>query len=278
MHPEKCARSLGAFRINNIDKMEVTTMVNRSDKMLRSFNLDKRLSSKANGDKRLADTTRICAVDGCGKRPDGYSRYCSQHKYKLRDQGHPTLDLSIKTQKQYQAAIKIGEWMRWALTNSPEDRRAWMRVEDAIERIKLDRRLHLDKITMARRDKHFTNMFKAKVVIAAKLDKVDARHILAGYLGMAATIFALNEVSMNTKQLLHCTHKAGGRIVTRYARTVTRDECGKTYKWKPSYGVLTRIGEFIEGEIAREFGSGWWRDAQSKAAVQFGGKQDGEAA
>lgn len=245
-----------------------------------------RARSLRSGMKRLNDETRRCPVEGCGKRPDGFSRYCNHHKSKLKEMGHPTLHLPVRKQHEYFTVLKLGRFLRRGMSKTPMDQRAWLRVEQAIARLAFDPRLNWDRVTMARRDKHLTNPFKAQVVIRAKLERTSAEDILASYLGMAAAIFKLNEIPMNKRQLLHCTHKAGGRAITRFAKTYATDpETGKVYRWDPSHGVLTHVGEFVERQIAKEFGEGWWRDAAVvMATVPFpnedteGEKKPGDAA
>lgn len=220
-------------------------------------------SAKRIGSQRQAQPRRRCPVDGCLNEPKYYSRYCSRHADRLRRNGHPTLRLSTKTQQEYADCLKIGRWVRRALTQGEADKRAWLRVETALERLGRDTRYSHGIPTLSRRDKSWRNEFKAKCCLSRRLLQIGAEEVLAAFLGLSSVVIENNDVAVGSKRFEHFLHKSGGKAVTRYMRTTALDpDADRVYRWKPSTGVITKVGKVVFDEIAKEFGARWWKEAE----------------
>lgn len=220
-------------------------------------------AAKRLGNERRAQPRRRCPVDGCPKEPRYYSRYCANHADRLRRNGHPTLRLSTKTQRDYAECLKIGRWLRQAMTKDEADQRAWARVEGALNRFGRDPRFKHGIPTLARRDKSWRNEFKAKCYLSRRLEQIDTEEVLAAFLGLSSVVIEGNDVPVGAKQFEHFIQKSGGKAVTRYMRTTALDpESEKVFRWKPSTGVITKLGKVIFDEIAKEFGARWWKEAE----------------
>ena len=224
--------------------------------------------------ERMAQPNRKCPVPECTGVPKSYSRYCQYHNRRLKENGHPVLHLPVNTRPSYEKALKVGRWVREASSRDDEsNRRAWMRVEEDISRIATDPKYSYGIPVLAIRDKHWKNAFKARCLMARKLNLgTPAEELLAAFLGYAATILIGNEVNMKTRQIKHCFHKAGGRAIARYLKGVARDPVSyRVYRWNPGFGVLTETGRIIDDAISAEFGAMWFKDIEVKLIVAVGG-------
>ena len=220
-------------------------------------------TSTAIGKERQAQSARKCPVDGCVRLPKYFSRYCAHHADKLRRNGHPTLKITTKTNEDYANCLKVGRWLRVAMTETDSDLRAWRRIEDTLARLGRDHRLTHSIPTLARRDKSWKNVFKAKCCLSKRLEQIDAEEVLAAYLGLAAVVIKENDVAVNAKQFELFINKSGGKAVSRYMKTEAFDPNTESlYQWKPSSGVITQIGKLVFDGIAREFGQRWWKEAE----------------
>jgi hypothetical protein len=231
---------------------------------------DAQQRAKAIGQQRQADQRRKCPVQGCEKKPKAYSRYCKRHADRLRSNGHPTLDVRVQSGEQYEKVLKIGRWVRHALTETDSDRLAWEGVERGLMRIGSDPKLMHDIPTVVRREKHWRNQFKAGIVLQRRFlpavatggdPKVIAEEIIAAYLGMAAVILKDNDVLVNRRQLMMFFNKAGARAITRHMRFVGADEHApdKVYRWRPSAGTTTAVGAIVNEQVSYQFGKMWWK-------------------
>ena len=222
-----------------------------------------KLSAKRLGDQRAAQPRRRCPVEGCPDQPRYYSRYCARHADRLRRNGHPTVSLSTKTKEDYAACLKVGRWLRQALSKDEADKRAWTRIEEALTRISHNRNFQYDIPSLARRDKSWRNDFKAKCCLSKRIEQIGTEEVLAAFLGLASLVIAQNDVAVSAKQFEHFIHKSGGKAISRYMRTTAIDPGSeKLYRWKPSTGVITKIGKLVFDAIANEFGVRWWKEAE----------------
>ena len=150
------------------------------------------------------------------------------------------------------------------------DRRAWMRIEEALERMGRDHRLKHGIPTIARREGTWRNQFKAQCLLSRRLETMPAEEIIASFLGMVVLILSENTVPVSAVQMEYFLHKAGGRTAVRYKRVQATDpETGKLYRWKPSDGTLTCVGKIIHGYIQHEQGKRWWKDAEVVIATKL---------
>ncbi len=236
--------------------------MNNNDKERRLKASAKRSSNQI-GKQRLAQKMRRCPVEGCSKPPKYYSRYCGYHAERLRRNGHPTLTITTKTKKDYANCLKIGSWMRNALTKDEADIRAWMRIEEALSRMGRDHCLKHGIPTLARRDGSWRNAFKAKCVLSKRLEQISPKEVLSAFLGLSTVVIEGNDVMVTAKQFEHMIQKSGGKAVTRYMKTQAADpSSGRLYQWKPTPGTITQVGKLIFNAIANEFGARWWKDAE----------------
>ena len=171
--------------------------------------------------------------------------------------------MSTKTRENYANCLKVGRWVRQALTKDDADRRAWMRIEDNLARMGFDHGLKHGIPTLARRDKSWRNAFKAKCCLSKRLEQIGAEEVLAAFLGLSAVVIRENDLAVSAKQFEHFIHKSGGKAVSRYMRTQDVDpSSGRLYQWKPSSGTITQMGKLISRAIAKEHGQRWWKDAE----------------
>ena len=220
------------------------------------------------GKERQAEKDRKCPVPNCKHEPPKYfSRYCTYHAYKLRRNGHPTLNLNIRSPEDYANCVKLGRWLRAQLTADDADRRAWGRIEDSL--IMLGRKQEIDfpMPIIAKRRKNWTLEFTALVVLSRQLKVKPVEEILAGYLGMVVLILEGNELLLTSKQLELCLCKAGARSITRFGQWKVLDEDGKTYRYHPSAGCMSKIGAVVFKAIAHEFSMKWYKLAEEKIAM-----------
>ncbi len=121
---------------------------------------------------------------------------------------------------------------------------------------------------IAKRRKNWTLEFTALVVLSKQLKKKPVEEVvLAGYLGMVAMILDGNELLLTAKQLELCLCKAGARSITRFGKWQVSDEDGKMYRYHPSAGCMTKIGEVVFKAIAHEFSTKWYKLAEEKIAM-----------
>ena len=224
-------------------------------------------ASIAIGKRRQEEPNRKCPVPNCKHVPKWFSRYCNHHAYKLRRNGHPTLNLNIRSAVDYANCLKLGRWLRAKLTTDDADRRAWDRIETSL--IMLGRKQLIDHPIpiIAKRRKNWTLEFTALVVLSKQLKKKPVEEILAGYLGMVAMILDGNELLLTAKQLELCLCKAGARSITRFGKWQVSDEDGKMYRYHPSAGCMTRIGAVVFKAIGHEFSMKWYKLAEEKIAM-----------
>lgn len=236
--------------------------------VLRKRRAGTREVSMALGEQRMA-VKRRCPVPDCKGHVDTYSRYCNDHAMRLKRHGHPTVDLTMRTRKDYDNAVQVGRWLRKALTENDSDARAWLRIEGRLEQLGKDHRLKYDIPTLYRRRSHFRNEFKARCVISRKLEIKPAEELIAGYLGHVAVVLLENELLVNTKQLSLMLNKAGGRVISWRGRYSAMEEgSGKMFTWRPSPGVQTKIGEVVFELIAGEFSKKWFKEAEIKLVTR----------
>ena len=236
--------------------------MDNNDKERRLKASAKRTSNQI-GKQRQAQKMRRCPVAGCTTPPKYYSRYCGYHADRLRRNGHPTLTISTKTKKDYANCLKVGRWLRHAMTKDDADMRAWMRIEDALSRMGRDHSLKHGIPTLARRDGSWRNAFKAKCVLSKRLEQISPEEVLSAFLGLAAVVIEGNDVMVTAKQFEHMIQKSGGKAVTRYMRKQAIDHFSeRLYQWKPSTGTITQVGKLVFDAIAKEFGARWWKDAE----------------
>lgn len=235
----------------------------------RNWSLAARASATRIGSRRQVQERRKCPVPECQSLPRWYSRYCNKHADKLRRYGHPTLNLKIRSKEDYANCLKVGRWLRDALTGNDMDRRAWLRIEGSLTRLARDHYLKHPIPVIARRNDTWRNDYKALCAISKRLEKISAEEMIAAYLGMASVIITENEILVTSKQLELMLNKAGGRAATRFGSWTAKEPLSeRTYRWKPSGGTYTQIGKVIHEVISREFGAKWYKEADVKLATR----------
>ena len=225
-------------------------------------------TSTAIGKQRQAEKNRKCPVEGCKHVPKYFSRYCNHHAYRLRRTGHPTLNLKIRSLEDYGNCLRLGRWLRHHLSTDDADKRAWTRIEAGLIILAHKNLIDHPIPVLSRRQKSWNNEFMALCVLSRQLKRKPVEEVVAGYLGMTALILEGNELLLTAKQLELCFNKAGARAITRFGKWYAIDgQGGKTYKYNPTSGTMTRIGEIIHKAISKEYGSKWYKLAEEKIAM-----------
>lgn len=260
-------QTLGSNRPGTNMPKEATRM---KDEVNRVRTVATRKSAMRIGEERLEQQKRRCPVEGCSKTPKSYSRYCSSHAERNKRLGHPVIDTTTRTREAYASCLKLGRWLRENLSETDEDRRAWMRIEDSLERLGRDPKVRMGIPTLARRNDTWKNEFKAKCLLATRLEGTAAEEVLAAFLGMTVLILDQNTVSVSAVQMEYFFNKAGGKAATRYKRRIGIDEeTGRKYEWIPSNGTITQVGKLIHRAVQREHGVRWWKEAEVVIATKL---------
>ncbi|MEL7279099.1 MAG: hypothetical protein AAFY35_04215 [Pseudomonadota bacterium] len=227
--------------------------------------------SMKGGEKRMAQEDRRCPVKGCKEKPLKYSRYCAYHARRLKEQGHPTLDLRVGPMDRYGSCLKLGRWVREAMSrddqwqDDPSSRAAWLRIEQALEAFGKDHSLKHPIPVLAQKEGQWRTSYKAKCALSRQLERKSPEEVLAAYLGLVSVVIVNNDLLVTSAQLKTMMNKAGARAALRQVRLTGVDpHSGRKHKWKPSPGTYTKAGKLIFDLISKELSANWFKQVELK--------------